>query len=59
MAKLSTVVYVAEKLLQHKAMLLPTACTFFLSHYSESEDQLHLDTSESLIKFSSRWLLKD
>ena len=54
MATLSTVVCVAEKLLQHKSMLLPTACT---THYSESEDQLYL-TSESLIKFSSRWLLK-
>ena len=60
---LKAVLYVAEHLLQNKALLLPQVCHVFLQEYgvphfgSIKSVDLTLEVGESVVKFSSRWLL--
>ena len=61
MATLQSAIYVAEQLLQNKAILLPRVCANFLKVYSsltKSNDQPYLNVEETTIKFSARWLLQ-
>ena len=50
---------VAKHLLQNKAVLLPWACKVFVETYTGSVNMvdLHLELGESIVQFSSRWLL--
>ena len=62
-ALLRSVLFVAEHMLQDKALLLPQACNIFLQAYrvnytgSIRAVQLDLDIGDSSVKFSARWLL--
>ena len=62
-ALLRTVLFVAEHMLQDKALLLPQACNIFLQAYGINHTgsiravQLDLDIGDSSVKFSARWLL--
>ena len=62
-ALLRTVLFVAEHMLQDKALLLPQACNIFLQSYGINHTgsiravQLDLDIGDSSVKFSARWLL--
>ena len=62
-AVLKAVLFVAEQLLQQKAVLLPWASQIFLQAYqlhrtgSIKSAELNLEVGESTVKFSSRWLL--
>ena len=60
-AILTTVIFVATKFEQDKAILLPRVTSFFLANYSPAkgnEDiQLEIELNDGSIKFSSRWLL--
>lgn len=58
-AILATIVFVANKLSQDRALLLPHAVRFFLDSYPHSvETDLYLEVENGKIKFSSRWLLQ-
>lgn len=60
---LKAVLFVAEHLLQNKALLLPQVCHVFLQEHgvphfgSIKSVDLTLEVGESGVKFSSRWLL--
>ena len=55
---LATVIYVATKLQQDRALLLPHVTTVFLQHYtSRDTEELYLDLGDGRVKFSSRWLM--
>lgn len=61
---LLTVVFVAQQLINDKALLLTTASFFFLQEYtgetqidSIASVELEIDTGNSTVKFTSRWLL--
>ena len=55
---MKTVIYVAERLLAQKAMLLPDICSVFLEYYSnENHSSESIETDECMTKFSARWLL--
>lgn len=63
---LKTVIYVAKHLLQNKALLLSTVSIFFAEAYTESavtcnasEIELTLETDDSILRFSSKWLLNN
>ena len=61
-AVLSAVLFVAENLIQQKAVLLPWACQIFLQAYCNDQTgststQLTLEIGESNVKFTSQWLL--
>ena len=62
-ALLRTVLFVAEHMLQDKALLLPQTCNIFLQAYGVNYTgsiravQLDLDIGDSSVKFSARWLL--
>ena len=62
-AVLKTVIYVANQFLLGKAVLLPWACQVFLQAYeiqhigSIKSARVILETGESSVIFSSRWLL--
>ena len=62
-AILEVVIYVAHKLLMEKAVLLPWACWVFLQAYDTEfsgrikSAQVTVDTGDSCLLFSSKWLL--
>ena len=62
-AILHVVLVVSDHLLLEKAILLPQACKLFLDSYGVSHTSsiksvdLDLDVGDSIIKFSSRWVL--
>ena len=61
-AVLSAVMFVAENLIQQKAVLLPWACQIFLQAYSDDQigstpTKLTLEVGESCVRFTSQWLL--
>ena len=59
-AILAAVIFVADKLRQDRAVLLPHAVSVFLEKYTctaPDANDLDLDLGEDKIKFSSRWLL--
>ena len=61
-AVLSAVLFVAENLIQQKAVLLPWACQIFLQAYSDDQigstpTELTLEVGESCVRFTSQWLL--
>ena len=60
-AILATVIFVAKKLQQDRALLLPQAVTVFLDNYPPSQDvlpeELYLELGDGQIKFSPRWLM--
>ena len=62
-ATLTAVLYLSEKFLQQKAVLLPQVYQVFLDAYRVSHSgsiasvELNLEVGDSLVKFSSRWLL--
>ena len=57
-AVLATIIFVAKKLSQDRALLLPQAVSFFLDSYPHSaETDLYLELEYGKIKFSPRWLL--
>lgn len=63
---LEAVVFVANHLRQDKALLLSAASTVFAEHYTRetltcsiSSLSLTIETEESTLKFSSRWLLNN
>ena len=61
-AVLSAVLFVAENLIQRKAVLLPWACQIFLQAYCNDQTgststQLTLEVGESSVRFTSQWLL--
>ena len=54
----STAIYVANHLLMQQALLLPHVSALFLQLYGTASDQSpNVETGESTIKYSSRWLL--
>ena len=58
---LHTVLYVANELLNQRAMLLPHVSQVFLKEYFQSvpeDTDYTLEEPECTIKFSSKWLLK-
>ena len=56
-AILATVVFIAKKFQQSRALLLPQAVTVFLSKYPHADEEVHLEMADGTIKFSARWLL--
>ena len=62
-ATLQTVIYVANHLLQEKAVLLPWACKVFLKSYeseyagSVTSAKVTVETGDGTVIFSARWLL--
>ena len=58
-ALLTAVLLVTIELLQERTLLLPQACTMFLSKYGavNNPSQLYLEVEDSEVQFSSRWLL--
>ena len=57
-AILATVLYVANKLQQDMALLLPHVATVFLSFYSQGDrEELYLVLGDGRVKFSPRWLM--
>ena len=57
---LAAVVFVADKLLQDRAVLPPHAVSVFLEKYTHivpHANDLDLDLGEDKVKISSRWLL--
>lgn len=57
-AILTTVLFVAQKLLEERALLLPQAVTVFLDNYPHSSSpDLHLELEYGRVRFSPRWLL--
>ena len=61
-AVLSAVLFVAENLIQQKAVLLPWACQIFLQAYCNDQTgstptQLTLEVGESSVRFTSQHLL--
>lgn len=56
-AILATVIFVAEKLQQERALLLPQAVTVFLGNYPSPEQDLELELEYGKVHFSPRWLL--
>ena len=62
-AVLTAILFVAEHLVQNKALLLPQVCRVFLEAYgvlytdSIKSVDLTLEVGENKVKFSSRWVL--
>jgi hypothetical protein len=67
-AILETVIFVAQRLFENKALLLSTACIAFLEKYSDESHETEINSvsdvsieiaiGNSAIKFTSRWLLR-
>lgn len=60
-AILHSVLYVAHKFENERAVLLPHVCRVFLREYSpdaDPESENILESGEGTVKFTSRWLLK-
>jgi len=57
-AILQAIVYVAQNLLSGKAVLLPWVCKVFLEAYSVDNPKVTIETGESRVIFSARWLLQ-
>ena len=57
---LTIVLFVAKELLLQRALLLPAVCRMFLAEYGgcDSQSELHLESREGMVSFSSRWLLQ-
>lgn len=63
---LEAIIFVANQLQQEKALLLSSAVTIFIEHYTEkkltcsiSSLNLKIDTEDSTVHFSNRWLLNN
>lgn len=61
-AILSAVLFVAENLIQQKAVIFPWACQVFLHIYCNDQPcsmpiQLTLEVGENNVRFTSQWLL--
>ena len=58
-ATLKSVLFVANEVLQERAVLLPSVCRRFLEIYSDEVEVREglMEVGESMVKFSSRWLL--
>ena len=56
---LQAVLFVADNLLHQRAVLLPQVCQVFLQTHSrvEQASELVLEVDNTLVKFTSRWLL--
>ena len=58
-AVLVTVIFVAQKLQQERALLLPHAVSVFLDNCPQAKDnkELYLELGDGTVKFSARWLM--
>ena len=58
-AILATVIYVARRLQEDRALLLPHVATIFLEVYPHSaHSEVYLELGEDHIKFTLKWLMK-
>ena len=58
-AVLATVIFVAQRFQQERALLLPHAVSVFLDNYPRAKDneELYLELGDGTVKFSARWLM--
>ena len=58
-AVLATVIFVAQKLQQERALLLPHVVSVFLDNCPQAKDneELYLELGDGTVKFSARWLM--
>ena len=53
-------VLLQKELLLQRALLLSAVCHMFLAEYGgcDSQSELHVESGEGMVSFSSRWLLQ-